>query len=383
MASRVLAASARLLFFLIAVGALVALVTRAGAYPDTGGPVDSVPGGGPNHIVVSSGPQGALVYSADFSQSASAGADLVAYNGDGVSAWRVSGVEDAIPATLPEAIAWRFEDASATGAGGETTVVRVRKDGNEQVVARSVGELRPWYANSVDVVCVETVYDEVGLPHSKIVTCGETGRQETLLPGGGGIEQVSVSIDGSRLAAISTGDEGYLLNWLDRQPGQPWRLVAQVPGSGGYVALASDGKQAVLGPQSPVLLEFGAAEGEALPVDFVSEVRFGVSRLLLVHFRVDGGQPLTTLAVLGLASNEIEWQRELDGDLGVATDADISRLAYIQAGARGVVVVDMVQGDEQVIHVETADDLGFLDKDHLFVALRDDTVRVLSMGGDR
>jgi hypothetical protein len=377
MRARALVLTTRLLFVVIAVGALVALVTRVGQYPVTGGPVTPQRQDGPCHIVVASGPGGALVYSADSSPSGSGGARLTAYRGDGSALWSVGGVDDAIPAALPGAVFWRSAAPSGDGGGGGTTVVRVDQDGREIEVAEAPpGELRPWFADSACVVYAETTHDEAGLPHSRIVTVDGTHSWQTVLPEEGGIEHVSVASDGRRLAAISTGGAGYVLSWFAREPGEPWQLVAQAPTSSRYVALAPDGNHAVLGPERPVLVEFGETEGQVLPVEYVSEARFGSSALLLVYFRVQLGQPVTSVSAVDTTSNEIEWTREFGYDLGVASNADLSQLAYIQAGADGVVVVDMASWDERILPVNTADDLGFRDDGHLFVALRDGALQV-------
>ncbi len=337
----------------------------------------------PLRLVFSSGPEGAMVFFWDQSQGTSVGARVRGYAADGSMLWDAGGVEDVISADLPEAVVLKRSAADEGGEDGAATVWRVGRDGHEQELSRLEGPARLLYANSREVVYAETVHGEAGSASSKIITHDGNHPEETLIPGGGELEGVSVSANGRALAVISRGVDGNLLSWFKRSPGQGWQLAAQMSTSALYVALSPDGKQAVLGPEYPAVVLFGEGEGRRLPVGYVAQAYFGGSRVLLLDFRVEANVPCTGVWVVGLESNEIEWSRQFDAEQRVASDPNLRFLAYLEPGRKGVVVVDLSDGGERRLPVESADDVGFIDTGYLFIAHQDGAVTILRIGVER
>ncbi len=363
---------------LVGVGALCAILlgVGGGAAASSEGDVSAQ---APLRLVLSATQDGSLIFSWDPEKDSVGGAHVLAYARDGSLLWDMAGSEIGIEAGLPSAVVVQAALPQESGEPGALSVLRVGT-GGVQELARSQGEVRLLRADSSEAVYVETLWNELGVPHSTIVTMGENGRQDTDVPGDGQTEGIGISGDGLVLAVVTKNDEGNKLAWFKRESGGPWRLVSNAPSPAYYVSLSADGSKAVLGPEVPVLVERGLGESVELPVDYVAEARFGTSRLLLLDFRVVANTMRTVVNAVGLGSNAVEWSREFTGEQRIACDKEISQLAYVQAGEREIVVVDLSGEAERIYPVEPAVDVAFLDSNTLLVVLQDGSVTTLEMG---
>jgi hypothetical protein len=363
---------------LVGVGALCAILLGSAGGAAVSSESD-VSAQAPLRLVLSATQDGSLIFSWDPDKDGAEEAHVLAYARDGSLLWDMAGIETGIEAGLPSAVLVKAAPTQESGQPGALSVLRVGV-GGVQELARSEGAVRLLRADSSEAVYVETLWNELGVPHSTIVTIGQNGRQDTDVPGDGQTEGIGISADGLVLALVTKNEEGNRLAWFERDSGEPWRLVSNAPTPAYYVSLSADGRKAVLGPEVPVLTERSLGESVELPVDYVAEARFGTSRLLLIDFRVVANATRTIVQTVGLGSNAVEWSREFAGEQRVASDKTISQLAYVQAGKRGVVVVDLSGGTERIYPVEPADDLAFLDSKTLLVVLQDGSVTSLEIG---
>jgi hypothetical protein len=363
---------------LVGVGALCAIFLGVGGSTAVSSEGD-VSAQTPLRLVLSATQDGSLIFYWDPDKDAAGGAHVLAYARDGSLLWDMAGIETGIEAGLPSAVLVKATPPQESGEPGTLSVLRVGT-GGVQELAQSEGAVRLLRADSSEAVYVETLWNELGVPHSTIVTIGQNGRQDTDVPGDGQTEGIGISGDGLVLAVVTKNEEGNRLAWFERDSGEPWTLVSEAPTPVYYVSLSADGRKAVLGPETPVLMEGSLGESAELPVDYVAEARFGASRLLLIDFRVVANATRTIVQAVGLGSNYVEWSREFAGEQRVASDKEIAQLAYVQAGKREIVVVDLSGGTERIYPVEPADDVAFLDSKALLVVLQDGSVTALEIG---
>jgi hypothetical protein len=364
---------------LVGTGALCAIaVTIAGGMGSSEG---DTPVQASIRMVIAADQEGSLTLYAPATEQGAIGAHIQGRAADGSVVWDMAGVESGVTAGLPGAVV--VQAAEVAPSAGEATrgIVRVGQDGRSQEVARSEGLVRLLWADSRETVYVETLWDDAGIAQSRIVTVGDRGTETTVLPGAGESEGLSVSADGLAVAVVTRSGGANQLAFYRREPGEPWRLVSWGAISAYYVALSADGNLAVLGYTPPALVEFGQREGRQLPVEYVAEARIGGSRLLVLDYRVVENLERTVVQVVDLGSNSIEWSREFDGCQRVASDADVSHLAYVAAGNGQVVVVDLANEAEREFSVPDAEDAGFIDSGRLLVVLGDGAVTNLAVGG--
>lgn len=333
----------------------------------------------PLRLVLSATQDGSLIYSWDPAKDGAGGAHVLACARDGSLLWDMAGIESGIEAGLPSAVLVKAALPQEGEEPGQLSVLRVGA-GGVQELARSEGEVRLLRADSRETVYVETLWNELGVPHSTIVTIGENGRRDSDVPGDGQTEGIGISGDGLVLAVVTKNQDGNRLSWFERDSGAPWTLVSNAPTLASYVSLSADGRKVVLGPGVPVLMDRGSGESKRLPLEYVAEARFGTSRLLLLDFRVVANATRTIVQVVAPRSNAVEWSRGFAGEERIASDKEVSQLAYVQPGKREIVVVDLSGGTERVYPMEPADDVAFLDSKTLSVVLEDGSVTALEIG---
>jgi hypothetical protein len=326
-------------------------------------------------------PEGSLLFSVGSDGQGPAENRVTAFAPDGSMVWdRWGATVNCLEAGPGQGLLLEHKPSEGDGRQNPYTLVRVTADG-EQEVARSTGEVFLVHADPQEVVYLETLRDGLGVPSSMVVTLSEGRRPDTIMLGECTVESVGMSGDRLVLAVITTDDQGRHITWFCREPGGAWRIEQQEPTDAWYVSLSADGRQAVLcGPEHQMLIERIRGRSAPLPVESVSEARFGPERLLLLDYRlVDNEEHMVVHTVL-LASNEVEWSRPLPVNPTIESDAGVTRLAYIQAGEGGVVVIDLPGRAERVYEVGPVDDLVFIDSNTLHVALRDGSLKCLDVG---
>ncbi|NLO26855.1 MAG: hypothetical protein GX113_01545 [Actinobacteria bacterium] len=302
--------------------------------------------------------------------------------GDAVWDWADKAYATGIEAGPAQALLLKTEPSGVDGWEDISTLVRVSPDG-EHEVARSAGEVLLVYADPQEVVYLETLRDGLGVPSSMVVTLSEGRRLDTAMLGECTVENVGVSGDRLVLAVIARDDEGCYIVWFQRGPGGSWEFERRESTDAYYISLSADGRQAVLGPEQPVLVDRSTGRSVSLPVEGIAKARFGPERLLLLDYRIVDNEEMAVAYTVLLASNEVEWSRPLPVNPTIESDAGVTRLAYIQAGEGGVVVVDLPNRAERVYEVGPVDDLVFIDSDTLHVALRDGSLKCLDVGVTR
>jgi len=372
---------------LVAVGALCVVVLRLAGGGDT------VAGGGaqgdtsavarPGWLLLSAAPQGALVFGWSSWGSKDAQSCVRAYDAHGVLAWERRGVTDAIAAGLPAAVVAipqgkrGAEQQVATTGEEPIHTVRVGPDGGSKEIAASDGDVRLLYADLHEVLFVETLFSELGVPRSSLVSVREGVFDVAGIPGNGRAEGVSVSREAGTVAVVTCQDTGNYLTWFERRPEGSWGIVRHTPTDAYYVALSADGNQAVLGPERPVVSTREGTSPLPLPVDYVAEARWGVSRLLVIDFRTVANETRTVVHVVDLGLNAIEWSREFEGERRIASDGDLTQLAYLQPDREAVVIVDLATRGERIVPVPRADDVAFVAEAVLVAVLEDGSVYTL------